>query len=206
MRPTTLDPEQFRLGNQTRTLARLLPYLWPAGRFDLRLRVAIALFFLVAAKVANVYVPLILREAVDSLTLTPEASAAGLVIALPLGLLLAYGAARIMAIGFGELRDAVFAKGGPARHPPRSRSTTFRHLHALSLRFHLERQTGGLSRAIERGTKGIEFLLSFVSFSVHADPAGDRPGRGHPLGAVRLALRGGHPGHGRRLHLVHLPR
>ncbi|MDH3476165.1 MAG: ABC transporter ATP-binding protein/permease [Rhodospirillales bacterium] len=164
MRPTTFDPAQFRLGNQARTLRRLVPYLWPAARLDLRLRVAAALVFLVLAKVANVYVPLILRGAVDALS--PQAPAeAELLVVLPLALILAYGAARIMAIGFGELRDAVFAR--VAQHAIRQVALrTFRHLHRLSLRFHLERQTGGLSRAIERGTKGIEFLLSFVAFNI----------------------------------------
>jgi ATP-binding cassette subfamily B protein len=164
MRPTTFDPAQFRLGNQARTLRRLVPYLWPGGRLDLRLRVTAALVFLVLAKVANVYVPLILRGAVDALS--PQAPAqAELLVALPLALILAYGAARIMAIGFGELRDAVFAR--VAQHAIRQVALrTFRHLHRLSLRFHLERQTGGLSRAIERGTKGIEFLLSFVAFNI----------------------------------------
>jgi ATP-binding cassette subfamily B protein len=164
MRPTTFDPAQFRLGNQARTLRRLMPHLWPRGRLDLRLRVAAALVLLVLAKVANVYVPLVLRAAVDSLS-PPAGAGAELLIALPLGLILAYGAARIMAIGFGEIRDAVFAR--VAQHAIRAVALkTFGHLHALSLRFHLERQTGGLSRAIERGTKGIEFLLTFVAFNI----------------------------------------
>ncbi len=160
MRPTTFDPSQFRLKGHARTLGRLLPYIWPAGRGDLKFRVGIAVVLLIAAKLANITVPVILREAVDALS--PEAT---LALALPLALLLAYGAARVMAIGFGELRDAIFAR--VAQHGVRQVALkTFRHLHALSLRFHLERQTGGLSRAIERGTKGIEFLLFFVLFNV----------------------------------------
>ncbi|MDH3791531.1 MAG: ABC transporter transmembrane domain-containing protein, partial [Rhodospirillales bacterium] len=143
-----------------RTLRRLLPYLWPTGRADLKARVSIAIVMLIAAKAVNVYVPILLRGAVDGLS--PDASAA---LALPLGLILAYGAARVLAIGFGQLRDAVFAR--VAQHAIREVALkAFRHLHALSLRFHLERQTGGLSRAIERGTKGIEFLLFFVIFNV----------------------------------------
>ncbi len=160
MRPTTIDPGDFQLSKQARTLRRLLPYLWPQGRPGLRFRVVLAIALLVAAKLTNVTVPVFLREAVDSLS--PED--AGLIV-LPLALLLAYGAARVGAIAFGELRDAVFAR--VAQHAIRHAAlATFRHLHALSLRFHLDRQTGGLSRAVERGTKGIEFLLSFVLFSI----------------------------------------
>ncbi|MCG8359776.1 MAG: metal ABC transporter permease, partial [Kiloniellales bacterium] len=160
MRPTTIDSKQVSVNRQAKTLLRLLPYLWPKGRMDLRLRVVVALVMLVAAKVANVYVPLILRDAVDSLT--PEASVA---LALPLGLLLAYGAARVLAIAFAELREAAFAR--VAQNAIRNVALqTFQHLHALSLRFHLDRQTGGLSRAIERGVKGIEFLLNFFLFNV----------------------------------------
>ena len=160
MRPTTIDPKQIQLRNQVKTLRRLLPYLWPRERFDLRGRVLLATALMLAAKVASVYVPLILREAVDALSLEDNA-----LLAVPLGLLLAYGAARVLALAFGELRDAVFAR--VAQHAIRRVALqTFRHLHRLSLRFHLDRQTGGLSRAVERGTKGIEFLLSFVLFNI----------------------------------------
>ena len=163
MRPTTIDSGEVRLSSQLKTLARLVPYLWPAGRGDLRLRVVIAVILMVAAKGATVTVPLILREAVDALT--PGAATASLVLAVPLGLLIAYGAARVLSIGFAELRDALFAR--VAQHAIRQVALqTFQHLHRLSLRFHLDRQTGGLSRAVERGTKGIEFLLTFILFSI----------------------------------------
>jgi len=163
MRPTTIEPGQFRPGSQIKTLRHLLPYLWPRDRPDLCLRVGLAVVLLVVAKLANVYVPIILREAVDALEVLGDATNA--VAAIPLALLLAYGAARVMAIGFGELRDAVFVK--VAQNAIRRVALrTFRHLHALSLRFHLERRTGALSRAIDRGTKGIEFLLFFVIFNV----------------------------------------
>jgi len=163
MRPTTIEPGQFRPGSQIKTLRNLLPYLWPRDRADLRVRVGLAAALLVAAKVANVYVPIVLRAAVDALGALgkPENAAA----AIPLALLLAYGLARVMAIGFGELRDAVFVKVAQSAIR-RVALRTFRHLHALSLRFHLERRTGALSRAIDRGTKGIEFLLFFVIFNV----------------------------------------
>jgi ATP-binding cassette subfamily B protein len=160
MRPTTFDPGQVKMSNQTRTLRQLLPYLWPRGRFDLRARVVVALLLLIAAKITTVYVPMILREAVDSLSPTGE-----VLVVAPIGLLLAYGFARIMARSFGELRDALFAKVAQSAIR-RVALMTFRHVHALSLRFHLDRQTGGLARAIDRGIKGIEFLLSFVVFSV----------------------------------------
>jgi ATP-binding cassette subfamily B protein len=160
MRPTTIEPGQFKPGRQFGTLRHLLPYLWPRERADLRRRVMLALAFLVVAKVANVTVPIILREVVDSLGVV-EAG----IVAVPLALLAAYGLARVMALGFGELRDALFAK--VVQHAIRRVAlTTFRRLHALSLRYHLDRQTGALSRAIDRGIKGIEFLLFFVLFSV----------------------------------------
>ncbi len=155
---------------QLATLRNLLPYLWPAGRKDLRLRVLIALVLMVGAKVTTVYVPLILRAAVDNLSPGTGASAANLVaneplIVLPLGLLLAYGLARVLGVAFAQIRDAVFSK--VAQSAIRQVALqTFDHLHRLSLRFHLDRQTGGLTRAIDRGTKGIEFLLFFVLFNI----------------------------------------
>ena len=159
MRPTHIDPDQRLTSGHLATLLNLLPYLWPKGRGELRTRVAIAGVLLVLAKLANVYVPLILREAVDALSVPSTA------LVLPLGLLLAYGVARVAALGFGELRDALFVK--ITQNAIRQVAlNAFRHLHALSLRFHLERQTGGLSRALDRGAKSIEFLLHFVMFNV----------------------------------------
>ncbi len=160
MRPTTIEPGQFHPGRQASTLRHLLPYLWPRDRADLKLRVVLALVFLVVAKAANVTVPLLLREVVDRLG-APELG----IVVVPLALLVAYGLARLMALGFGELRDALFSR--VAQHAIRRVAlATFRRLHALSLRFHLDRQTGALSRAIDRGVKGVEFLLFFVLFSV----------------------------------------
>ncbi|MEE8333898.1 MAG: ABC transporter transmembrane domain-containing protein, partial [Alphaproteobacteria bacterium] len=134
-------------------LASLSHYLWPPGATETKLRVVAALSLLAAAKMANVYVPVIFRDAVDLL-----AGETATVIALPLALLLAYGLVLVLSITFAVLRDAVFAKVGQ-RAIRVVALKTFRHLHALALRFHLERQTGGLSRQIERGTKGIDFLL-----------------------------------------------
>jgi ATP-binding cassette subfamily B protein len=151
--------------SQLATLRRLLPYLWPSGHRDLRIRVGIALLLMVAAKATTVYVPLILRSAVDILAPAAGAVTTGHLVALPLGLLLAYGLARILGVAFGQMRDAVFSK--VAQHAIRQVALqTFEHIHRLSLRFHLERQTGGLTRAIDRGTKGIEFLLFFVLFNI----------------------------------------
>ena len=162
MRATTIEPGQKASLGQLKVLTNLLPYLWPRGRTDLKTRVAAALALLICAKIATVTVPLVLREAVDALTV---ADGANLILVLPLGLLLAYGLVRVAALAFGELRDSLFAR--VAQNAVRRVAlATFRHVHALSLRFHLERQTGGLSRAIDRGTKGIEFLLFFTAFSV----------------------------------------
>ncbi|HLT78005.1 MAG TPA: ABC transporter ATP-binding protein/permease [Ferrovibrio sp.] len=144
-------------------LATLLPRLWPAGRPDLRRRVVIALLFLVAAKLFNVVVPYLFKRAVD--LLDTGLSAGDIAVGAVLMFVLAYGIARIGAQAFGELRDAVFAKVAQAAIRDLALQV-FDHLHALSLRFHLERQTGGLSRVIERGTKGIQFVLQFMTFNI----------------------------------------
>ncbi|OSQ32699.1 ABC transporter ATP-binding protein/permease [Thalassospira sp. MCCC 1A03138] len=148
-----------------------LPYLWPRGEFELKVRVVIALLFLVGAKVANVYVPVLYKHAVDALgggakagTGTTGADTTSLIV-VPVGIIVAYGLVRVLSSAFGELRDAVFAKVAQ-RAIRTSALGVFEHLHALSLRFHLDRQMGGLSRAIERGVKGIEFLLSFMLFNI----------------------------------------
>ncbi|MEO1767146.1 ABCB family ABC transporter ATP-binding protein/permease [Thiobacter aerophilum] len=140
--------------NDWKTIRTLLPYLW-----EFRWRVALALVLLLLAKVANVAVPLALKHIVDALDKPrPE-------IVLPLGFVFAYGALRFASTLFGELRDAVFAKV-TQRAIRRVALKVFSHLHALSLRFHLERQTGGVSRDIERGTRGIGFLLNFMLFNI----------------------------------------
>lgn len=149
-----------------------LPYLWPRGEFELKVRVVIALLFLVGAKVANVYVPVLYKYAVDALGGGGKAGASSggaadtaSLIVVPVGIIVAYGLVRVLSSAFGELRDAVFAKVAQ-RAIRTSALGVFEHLHALSLRFHLDRQMGGLSRAIERGVKGIEFLLSFMLFNI----------------------------------------
>lgn len=139
--------------SQWRTLGTLIPYLWPKGENEIKLRVLLAIIALICAKVTNVYMPLLYKKAVDALTVTPTET---LVLAVPTALLLAYGGARVMTVVFQELREALFAKV-TQRAMRRVALETFQHLHALSMRFHITRQTGGLSRVIERGVKGIEF-------------------------------------------------
>ena len=140
------------------TLQRLFPYLW-----QYKWRVGFALGFMVAAKMANVGVPLLLKELVDAMTIKPGSVEAMLVV--PLGLLLAYGLLRLSTSLFTELRELVFAKATEGA----TRSIAlqvFGHLHALSLRFHLERQTGGMTRDIERGTRGVQSLISYSLYSI----------------------------------------
>jgi ABC-type transport system involved in Fe-S cluster assembly fused permease/ATPase subunit len=140
------------------TLRKLLPYLW-----QYRWRVVVALAFMVGAKLANVGVPLLLKELVDNLSI--PAGDARAVLVVPIGLLLAYGALRLSTSLFTELRELVFAKAteGAARSISLQ---VFRHLHALSLRFHLERQTGGMTRDIERGTRAVHSLVSYSLYSI----------------------------------------
>ncbi len=142
------------------TVLSLLPYLWPAGNRVARLRVLAAVVCLVLAKVATVAVPLIFARIIDRL-----APAHGDVLALPVALIVAYGLVRIGSSGFGELRDALFAAVGQ-RAVRQLALRTFQHLHELSLRFHLERQTGGLARIIDRGTQGMQSVLRLAVFNV----------------------------------------
>jgi ATP-binding cassette subfamily B protein len=141
-------------GNDWKTIKTLLPYLW-----EFKGRVLFALGCLALAKVATVAVPLVLKDIIDALD--PKQA----ILVLPLALLLAYGGLRLASSLFGELRDVVFAKV-TQRSIRRVALKVFEHLHALSLRFHLERQTGGMSRDIERGAAGIRFLLNFMLFSI----------------------------------------
>ena len=165
-RHTTLDtsmaPGMAPGRSQLQTLWQLAPYLWPRDDRSLRVRVVIALVFMASAKLVNAYVPMLYAGAVDALT--PK-SGTGAVLAIPLALILGYGLLRVTTSAFGELRDAVFSRT-LQRAVRRVALATFRHLHALSLRFHLDRQTGGLSRAVERGTNGIESVLHFMLFNI----------------------------------------
>jgi ATP-binding cassette subfamily B protein len=153
MRPTRLEkPPANR--NDWKTIRSLLPYLW-----EFKGRVILALSLLIMAKLANVGVPLVLKEIIDALD-RPRA-----MMVLPVLLLAGYGALRLGSTLFGELRDAIFAKV-TQRAIRRVAINVFDHLHALSLRFHLQRQTGGVSRDIERGSRGISFLLNFMLFNI----------------------------------------
>ena len=140
------------------TLRRLFPYLW-----EYKWRVVAALSFMVGAKLANVGVPLLLKQLIDSMT--PQPTAAQVALVVPVALLLAYGMLRLSVSAFTELRELIFAKAtqGAAR---KIALQTFQHLHELSLRFHLERQTGGMSRDIERGVRGIESLIAYSLYSI----------------------------------------
>jgi ABC-type transport system involved in Fe-S cluster assembly fused permease/ATPase subunit len=140
------------------TLGRLLPYLW-----QYKWRVMAAMAFMVGAKVANVGVPLLLKNLVDAMSIRPSDPAAILVV--PAGLLVAYGLLRLCTSVFTELRELVFSRA--TQGATRSIAlATFEHLHSMSLRFHLERQTGGMTRDIERGVKGIESLISYSLYSI----------------------------------------
>lgn len=169
--PSTPDqsPFQSRNAGDLGAVRSLIPYIWPQDSLETRLRVVIAMLLLVGAKVANVFIPIFYKQAIDALT--PGAAAGGAsgganaVLTIPLGLILAYGLARVASLVFAELRDAVFATVAQ-RTIRRVALSVFRHLHALSLRFHLERQTGGLTRSLERGTRAIEALLRYTLFSI----------------------------------------
>ena len=146
-----------------KTFKLLFPFLWPNKRSDLRKRVSLALVCLILAKVASVYTPLILGRSVDSLT--ELSSGVNLLMLIPIALIISYGVARIASLTFEGMRDALFSK--VSQHAIREVSLTiFKHLHSLSLQFHLNRQTGALSKFIDRGTKGIDFLLRYVIFNV----------------------------------------
>ncbi|HEY0276160.1 MAG TPA: ABC transporter ATP-binding protein/permease [Paenirhodobacter sp.] len=148
----------------SRTLRAVLPYLWPRGESWVKRRVLLALIFLVLSKAISVGTPFLYKAAVDALA--GEARDEGWLLMLgAIGLTVAYGGARLASIGFGELRDAVFVKVAQ-RALRKLALETFRHIHALSLRYHITRKTGGLSRVVERGVKGVEFLLRFLLFSI----------------------------------------
>ena len=157
-RGETSSPTSPAQGGDWHTLQRLLPYLW-----QYKWRVGLALAFMVGAKLANVGVPMLLKELVDAMSLRPGDPRALLVV--PVALLLTYGGLRLATSAFTELRELVFAKAtqGAARSIALQ---TFEHLHALSLRFHLARQTGGMTRDIERGVRGIESLISYSLYSI----------------------------------------
>ncbi|HWV07489.1 ABC transporter ATP-binding protein/permease [Ralstonia sp.] len=141
-----------------RTIKSLLPYL-----LAYKWRVALALSFLIAAKVANLGVPVVMKRLIDSMNVSPSDPRALLVV--PVGVIIGYGLLRLSTSLFSELREILFAKVTESSVRTLALQV-FRHLHALSLRFHLERQTGGMSRDIERGTRGIQSLISYSLYSI----------------------------------------
>ncbi len=149
-------------GDQWKTLKSLLPYLWPQGRTDLKIRVVLAMVALFAAKIITVWTPYTFKYATDALT--AGGNPAAIAFSVPFFLILAYGVGRIMMVALAQFRDAIFAKVGQ-RAVRELAIKTFRHLHALSLKFHLERRTGGLSRVISRGTAGVDTVLRFSLFN-----------------------------------------
>ncbi|WP_413872460.1 ABCB family ABC transporter ATP-binding protein/permease [Albidovulum sp.] len=147
-----------------RTLRRVAPYLWPEGEAWVKRRVALSLLALIAAKVVSVTTPFLYKAAVDSLAGEARADT-WLMVLGAVALTVAYGVARVGSIGFNELRDVIFVRVGQ-RALRRLALETFTHIHRLSMRYHITRKTGGLSRIIERGVKGVEFLLRFMLLSV----------------------------------------
>jgi ATP-binding cassette subfamily B protein len=147
------------------TITRVLPYLWPEGQGWVKRRVVGALVLLVMAKLISVTTPYLYKLAVDMLSGEVAQDPVWMMTLGAVGLTVAYGLARLGAVAFGEARDAVFARVGQ-RAIRQLALETFRHIHALSLRYHITRKTGGLSRIIERGVKGVDFLLRFMLFSV----------------------------------------
>jgi ATP-binding cassette, subfamily B, heavy metal transporter len=163
---STVSKDEKRSG--MRTIKKVVPYLWPAdkGYAWVKWRVIIAMGFLVLSKVVSVALPFFYKGAVDAMAPTGGTQVqVFFLLAGAVGLTVAYGIARLMNVGFQQLRDAVFARVAQ-RALRRLALETFRHIHALSLRYHIARKTGGLSRIIERGVKGVEFLLRFMLFSI----------------------------------------
>jgi ATP-binding cassette subfamily B protein len=146
-----------------RTISLLVPFLWPKNKKSIKIRVSLAVLCLLFAKVANVGTPPILGYAVDSLTELSQG--VNIFMLIPLALIISYGMARVAALAFGELRNAIFSKVAQNAITQLTLNT-FKHLHSLSLQFHLGRQTGALSKFIDRGTKGVNFLLNYVLFNV----------------------------------------
>ncbi len=160
MKPKTFDPSAEANAVPLRqTAATLVLHLWPQGKWNLRVRVILSMLCLIVAKAVSVYTPFLYKRAIDAL------SGPAQTVAVPAAIIVAYGIARVLSQFLGEVRDVLFAR--VSQHAQRQIGLrTFEHLHALSLAFHLDRQTGGLTRVIERGTRGIQFVLSFMLFNI----------------------------------------
>ena len=161
MKKEEQNSEYLERKSGMRTIIRVAPYLWPQGQAEIKYRVIFSMLALILSKVIAVYTPLIYRDAVNALS----NQGVDELFLWALGLTVAYGVSRIFTNGFQQLRDVLFAKVAQ-RALRKLALITFRHIHALSLRYHITRQTGGLSRIVERGVKGVEFLLRFLLFSI----------------------------------------
>ena len=158
-------PRRFPARPTWATVVSLAPYLWPQGDRNSRLRVIAAMLFLLLSKIATVYVPIVYSRAVDALAPKTATGPGTELLAIPIALIVGYGLLRVASAGFAEFRDAIFA-AVQMRAARRVALETFEHLHRLSLRFHMDRQTGGLSRSIERGTLGIQQVLRLAIFNI----------------------------------------
>lgn len=166
MRQTTLTDAEIDRKSGMRTIRKVAPYLWPKGQTSIKVRVILALLALVLARVVSVSTPFYYKAAVDALAPVADAAEPAVILAMgAVGLTIAYGGLRLLSVGFNQLRDVIFARVGQ-RALRKLALETFEHMHALSLRYHITRKTGGLSRIIERGVKGVEFLLRFMLFSI----------------------------------------
>jgi len=165
VKPTT-STVKLKRGQGMSVIKSVLPYLWPKSRNDIKFRVILAMFALVVGEILGVMAPYVYGVSVDALA--PGAGEDQTIFMLTsgaLGMVVAYGVMRLMAVGFSQLRDVIFARVGQ-RALRQLALETFRHMHRLSLRYHITRKTGGLSRIMERGVKGVEFLLRFMLFSI----------------------------------------
>ena len=166
MRLTTMTNTEVDRKSGMRTIRKVLPYLWPADKPSIKVRVVLALIVLVLARTVSVATPFYYKAAVDALAPAAKGAEPAVLLAMgAVGLTIAYGMLRLLSVGFNQLRDVIFARVGQ-RALRRLALETFEHIHALSLRYHIARKTGGLSRIIERGVKGVEFLLRFMLFSI----------------------------------------
>ena len=166
MPPSQITNTEVSRAQASRVIRKITPYLWPKDNPAIRLRVVLALIALLVAKVITVATPFFYKAAVDAMApVTGGEQTVFMLTAGAVGLTVAYGVARLTAVGFNQLRDMIFARVGQ-RALRKLALETFRHIHAMSLRYHISRKTGGLSRIIERGVKGVEFLLRFMLFSI----------------------------------------
>ena len=165
LRPTT-SSVSLKRGQAINVIKAVLPYLWPKSRKDIQFRVVLAMLALILGEILGVLAPYFYGVSVDALAPGAEESQTIFMLtAGALGMVVAYGVMRILSVGFSQLRDVIFARVGQ-RALRQLALETFRHMHRLSLRYHITRKTGGLSRVMERGVKGVEFLLRFMLFSI----------------------------------------